>query len=807
VEMLRVGAQARQKALGLQSPAKAEPEDPETAEIQRLEKLEKESPDLLRAFDQAGYNALHTAAKMGQNRVVEHLLSRGFDINQPAPNSLETALHRAVRAGRLTMVDLLLKRGADVNSRNRWSETAIHLAINQKYPLIIDRLLQAKPDLNVSTAIKGNDGRTTPLSLAVVQGDTNLLKHLLAEGANIAQPAGIPPVAYTAIINGNAAALEVLLNAGADVHERYDGNRPPGMTLLHHAVLSDNLAQTLPLLMAKKANIDAQTLEGLSPLFYAIWEKTAKTSEPSVQRVLLLLKAGANPNLMAPRDSPLTAAIIADEECVKPLLDAKADPNLRPPLGTFPIIYALGSEVSTEALGMLLEAGANPNVRGMPRDGNPGSSALDLAIDRRNAPKLEILLKHGADPNRRNAQGETPLEHLQKDNGLRNAPRRRPGSLPPPGTLGPSGEIEPGQAASKESSIAELAEVLRKAGAREDLPDFNSIKVGRRSTATTALRIVFDSEGLNQITLLEAIAMAMNKISALSSMKSVSEAAARNQNAIGSAFYRRPDSLAWPDWQKVTISRPASDGLSWSTIPVNPDVLLKPGSCDEIPLLQRGDVVDIPEAVHELGFEPSDPSVPLWPAYTNCIYSAHIAVVTPGSTNLLGKDYPPRKDNTIRPSGLTDWIRSAVLRSSSDVSRVTVRRAAFRGEPAWVRTFDLTFDSPEQVDLFLRDGDVIEVPDLIPATSGVTPAKARVFGALHGTLILPEGQVTRLSEIATRFGRNDAADLKNVKLYRTDPQSGYVDTIEADVEKILRTNDPAADLELRNGDRIEVPRK
>jgi ankyrin repeat protein len=614
-------------------------------------------------------------------------------------------------------------------------------------------------------------------------------------------------VTYLAIVNGNPAALEVLLNAGADVHEHYAGNRSSGMTLLHYAVISEGLDKTLPLLIAKGAEKELKDSGEWSPLFIAINDTQIKGTMTREQRVSLLLNAGSDPNAMHLYSTPLIEAIIRAEKCVKPLLDVKADPNFRPPLGTFPIIYALGSEVSTEALGMLLEAGANPNVRGTPRDGNTGLSALDLAIDRRNKTKLELLLKHGADPNRRNARGETPLEHLQKDNGFRNAPRRRPGSLPPPGTLGPSGEIEPGQAASKESSIAELAEVLRKAGAREDLPDFNSIKVGRRSTAITVLLINRDPDGLNRITILEAIAMVIRKIGGLQPMRDFqSQATARALNSKQPQLYYYPEQLPWPDWQKVTISRPSSDGLSWSTIPVSPDVLLKAASCDDVPLLQWGDVVDIPEAVHELLPSPHDPSPPLWPAFTNCIYGGRITFITPGFTNTLGNGYDPQRSSR-RPSGLMDWIGSTVLRSSSDVSRVTVRRAAFRGEPAWVRTFDLTFDSPEQVDLFLRDGDVIEVPDLIPATSGVTPAKARVFGALHGTLILPEGQVTRLSEIATRFGRNDAADLKNVKLYRTDPQSGYVDTIEADVEKILRTNDPAADLELRNGDRIEVPRK
>lgn len=806
VEMLRVGAQARQKALGLQSPAKAEPEDPETTEIQRLEKLEKESPDLLRAFDQSGNNALHMAAEKGQTRVVEHLLSRGLDINQQSQNNQDSILHRAVRAGRLTIVDLLLKRGADINARNRSSETAIYLAIALKYPSIIDRLLLAKPDLDFTVNGKG-EGEQSPISLAVKQDDVALIKRLISSGAKISQPAGTAPLAYIAIVRGNVSALEVLLNVGADVHERYAGNRSPQTTLLHYAVMSDKLDKTLPLLLAKGADKEVKDSGEWCPLFLALNGTEIRGTMPREQRVALLLSAGANPNSTSGDYSPLISAISYAENSVRPLLEAKADPNFRPQRGTFPIISALDPKVSPETVRMLLEAGANPNVLGFPQASGVRLSAIETAISYRDRTKLELLLKHGADPNRRNAYGRTPLEYARAHE---NSPAFSPGNPPLARSAGVPRlprQFQPDAPAQNQATIAELVETLRKAGARENLPDFDTIKVGRKSTATTALRIRRDVDGLNRITLLEAIAMAMRKIDTLDYMKDFRNLAANQTGRPMPPIYGRPDELAWPDWQKVTISRPAADGLSWVTIPVSPDVLFKTGACDDMPLLQWGDVVDIPEAIHDLSYEHSDPADPLLRAFTSCIYGGRITVMTPGSTNLLGKGYEPQNNSTIRPSSLTDWIVSTVLRSSSDVSRVTVRRAAFRNEPAWVRTFDLTFDSPEQIDLFLRDGDVVEVPDLTPETSGKSSAKVRVFGALHGTIPLPETQTARLSDVLAGLGRNDSADLKNVKLYRTDPQNGSVDTIEADVEKILRTKDRTGDVELRNGDRIEVPRK
>lgn len=57
-----------------------------------------------------------------------------------------------------------------------------------------------------------------------------------------------------------------------------------------------------------------------------------------------------------------------------------------------------------EAVGMLMERGAQPNVR-LPN----GSTPLLLATIRRNAVTAQCLLSHGADPNLPDAEGHTPL--------------------------------------------------------------------------------------------------------------------------------------------------------------------------------------------------------------------------------------------------------------------------------------------------------------------------------------------------------------------------------------------------------------
>ena len=142
--------------------------------------------------------------------------------------------------------------------------------------------------------------------------------------------------------------------------------------------------------------------------------------------------------------------------------------------------------------------------------------------------------------------------------------------------------------------------------------------------------------------------------------------------------------------------------------------LLKGANCGDSPLLRGGDVIEIPESVHALGVSDPYKGKALWRAVTNCIFSARFTLVVAGRTNVLGAGFETLGNGmnlVSRPSGLCDWLANSGLPADADVSRVRVRRQAFRDQPAWDRTFDLSKDQPEQADLFLRDGDVIEVPE------------------------------------------------------------------------------------------------
>jgi hypothetical protein len=88
--------------------------------------------------------------------------------------------------------------------------------------------------------------------------------------------------------------------------------------------------------------------------------------------------------------------------------------------------------------------------------------------------------------------------------------------------------------------------------------------------------------------------------------------------------------------------------------------------------------------------------------------------------------------------------------------------------------------------------------------SGSTP-KAIFFGEIRGAVPLPEGEKKTVSEAVLLLGYTDYADLKHIKINRKDPATGKPTTIKVNVSEIIKDNKIDKDVELLDGDRVEVP--
>jgi len=91
---------------------------------------------------------------------------------------------------------------------------------------------------------------------------------------------------------------------------------------------------------------------------------------------------------------------------------------------------------------------------------------------------------------------------------------------------------------------------------------------------------------------------------------------------------------------------------------------------------------------------------------------------------------------------------------------------------------------------------------------GAVGPKVVIFGELSQQIPIREGQKLTCSEAILMAGgggsKAEWADLRRVKIHRKNAESGKGETLTVDVDAVLKKNQPEKDVELRDGDRIEV---
>lgn len=90
----------------------------------------------------------------------------------------------------------------------------------------------------------------------------------------------------------------------------------------------------------------------------------------------------------------------------------------------------------------------------------------------------------------------------------------------------------------------------------------------------------------------------------------------------------------------------------------------------------------------------------------------------------------------------------------------------------------------------------------------VSPGRVIFMGEVQGVMpILPDEPPKMLAECIMALRPSDFADLRRVKLHRVDAETRATETRIIDVRRIIRDNMRGEDVELKDGDRVEVPAK
>ena len=316
-------------------------------------------------IDTRGYSLLHQAASAGNVDCVKTLLAAKLEVNARSKNG-ETPLHLAAASGSLEVVKLLLAAGAKIES-------------------------------------KTNEGKTAPM-IAYQQGHRDVAEYLAkalmpAAGGDLTQ---LPDTAW-----GDVAAIQQALENGLDLNAPQKSKLIAGMKPypLQLAAKAGNV-DVVQLMLENGADPDAKDALERTPLFYA----------RDINVMQALIGAGADVNA---RDrvgnNVATETAFGDKERMQLLLDNGLDVNIK-------------SRMNRSLLHWSLLVGANIDMlqfciaKGVPLDEKDvfGNTALASAVSSfgGSIQAVKLLLEAGADPNIKCYNGKTVLEIAQ---GMKNA--------------------------------------------------------------------------------------------------------------------------------------------------------------------------------------------------------------------------------------------------------------------------------------------------------------------------------------------------------------------------------------------------
>ena len=635
----------------------------EAEELQRLKRLFKDSPDLLATKkSESESTPLYIAAAMGHLEVIRFLLDQGIPVDSLDKGG--SALYTAAWNGRASAVKLLLERGAKVDAINYGNDTALCNASAKGFQSVAELLINAGANVNAH----GID-QITPLHNAALIGSLPLAKLLISKGAdvNARQRDGSTPL----MLATTPAIATFLIDNNAVVN----ATNGMGDTALRLAIGKKDSIPLMETLLKHGANPNATNNAGSSVLGYAV-NFGVNRGSIRTEEAILLLKNHADPNFQYQRSDPylFTAVFKSDNRLLEALLQAGAKPDL-----------------------------AGPNIQ----------SALFIAVETCTVDAVRLLLEGGANPNRFDLSNSTPLYTARIY----------------------ARSVEKTDSDPRKSNYAKIIKLLLDRGADDTLYRSQRISGTRTNIDWPVEVFQRNATNLNSFTLFELLAACYSG----------------GVPSLG-------DALNFSDFSRISVNRLAGTNGTTTNITVNVQAAFKTGDCSANIPLQWGDVVVIPELDHPVQESWNGLTLEDSKALAKCL-ARQVSVISKGRTNQLnlqleatGSQFPSGVGGVGRSSAAVQSPFKFTLRSvlqanglilaSSDLSRVKVRRKGVGGSSVNEMTLDISsaiaasaqrnrgglpmpgipapgfgnFNptssiSIDQNELWLKDGDVIEIPD------------------------------------------------------------------------------------------------
>ena len=305
------------------------------------------------------------ASSSSSSTFIKTPIDLGADVNAQRTDDKETPLKVAVHCNNFMSTHLLLEHGADPNIQCVHGNAPLHCSVSRGHESLVKLLLENNVDINTQ-----NKGGNIPLHFSGFYGRKNLVKFLLENNADVNT-------------------------------QNEDGNAPL------HCSACQEFYEISQLLIEARSNINLRNKRGRTPLYFAVINKHE-------QLIKLLLESNADVSMKYQQYPILKLCLgyflfwpdwsyIVVKKHLLGLCQKKWKMRLPEDYGTV-VESGWGKyppeNKNFEKIGKKVDA-MFPQI--------PGNTILHVASTNENTEIIDLLVKHGADVNARDAEGFTPL--------------------------------------------------------------------------------------------------------------------------------------------------------------------------------------------------------------------------------------------------------------------------------------------------------------------------------------------------------------------------------------------------------------
>ncbi|XP_067652901.1 ankyrin repeat domain-containing protein 50-like [Haliotis asinina] len=284
---------------------------------------------------------IYSAIKDGDLERLNRILAAGHvDINMRTGRLNWTLVMVAALQGQSDVVKFLMDRGANVSLVDKYGNNALHWACSSGDLDTVKLILSE----NMKIINSRGYGSTTPVMLAAVKGQSDVMKLLLDRGANVSLVDVIGyNVLHFACIGGNLETVKLILSQDViDINSRGNGSRTPVMDA---AWKGDR--NMVKLLLDRGANVSLVDETGDNVLHFACIGGNLETVKLILSQDVIDINSRGNGS----RTPVMDAAWKGDRNMVKLLLDRGANVSLVDETGDNVLHFAcIGGDLKTVKL-------------------------------------------------------------------------------------------------------------------------------------------------------------------------------------------------------------------------------------------------------------------------------------------------------------------------------------------------------------------------------------------------------------------------------------------------------------------------